>query len=83
VIEVLSRSTAGHDQTIKLKTYERAGVREYWLAHPSDRTVAVYTLVKHRFERPQIYEMNGTLSSMILPEITIDWSTTGSSYPDA
>jgi hypothetical protein len=40
--------------------------------------VIVYTLVDVRFERPQIHEMKGTLSSTILPEITIDWSTTHS-----
>ena len=79
VIEILSPSTAGHDQTTKLKTYERAGVREYWLVHPTDRTVVVYTLLDGDFARPQIHEMNGTLSSIVLPELTIDWSTTHSS----
>jgi Uma2 family endonuclease len=76
IVEVLSPSTAAHDQTIKLKRYERAGVREYWLVHPMDRTVIVYTLVGDSFERPQIYELLGTLSATILPELVIDWSTT-------
>jgi Uma2 family endonuclease len=76
IVEVLSPSTAAHDQTIKLKRYERAGVREYWLVHPMDRTVIVYTLVGDSFERPQIYELIGTLSATILPELVIDWSTT-------
>jgi Uma2 family endonuclease len=42
--EVLSPSTSAHDQTIKLPAYERAGVREAWLIHPIDLTVAIYKL---------------------------------------
>jgi len=76
VIEILSPSTAGHDQTIKLATYERAGVREVWLVHPTDQTVMVYTLAGDHFGRPAIHEMQGTLASTTLPELTIDWSTT-------
>ncbi|MBP9088372.1 MAG: Uma2 family endonuclease [Kofleriaceae bacterium] len=79
VIEILSPTTAGHDQTTKLETYERAGVREYWLVHPTDRTVVVYTLLDGDFGRPHIHEMNGTLASTVLPELMIDWATTHSS----
>ena len=41
LVEVLSPSTAAHDQIAKRRTYERAGVREYWLVHPGDRTLTV------------------------------------------
>ncbi|HZQ08770.1 MAG TPA: Uma2 family endonuclease [Anaerolineae bacterium] len=34
VIEILSMSTAQHDRGTKLKAYERAGVREYWIIDP-------------------------------------------------
>ena len=34
VMEVASRSTAIHDATTKKTTYERMGVREYWLDDP-------------------------------------------------
>jgi Uma2 family endonuclease len=34
VAEILSPSTAGHDQITKLAAYERAGVPEVWLLHP-------------------------------------------------
>lgn len=38
ILEVISPASASHDQIIKLAAYEKAGVREYWLAHPaSDR----------------------------------------------
>lgn len=74
VAEVLSPSSAKHDLIVKLALYERAGVREYWLLHPTDRLVTVYRLIDGRYGRPEISEMTGTLSIGILPEVTIDWS---------
>ena len=44
VIEVLSPSTAIHDQRTKRALYERHGVAEYWLVHPGDRSVSIYRL---------------------------------------
>ncbi|WP_225892858.1 MULTISPECIES: Uma2 family endonuclease [unclassified Methylomonas] len=42
VVEVLSPSTASHDQIKKRDLYQRAGVREYWLVHPIDRMLTIY-----------------------------------------
>ncbi len=44
VVEVLSRSTGRRDKTIKKATYERFGVKEYWLADPEYRVVDQYAL---------------------------------------
>lgn len=41
IIEVLSPSTQRHDQLVKLNLYQRAGVREYWIVDPENRTVRV------------------------------------------
>ena len=45
VVEVLSPATAGHDQVTKRRVYERHGVQEYWLVHPTDRILTVYRLM--------------------------------------
>jgi Uma2 family endonuclease len=42
VIEVLSPSTRSRDRRIKLRLYERFGVREYWLVDPDHRAVTVH-----------------------------------------
>jgi putative restriction endonuclease len=62
VVEVLSPATAGHDQTVKLAAYERAGVPEVWLVHPTDRVVTIYRLEGNAYDRPAIHETKGTLA---------------------
>ena len=41
IIEILSSSTRRHDRLVKLGLYQRAGVREYWIVNPEDKTVQV------------------------------------------
>ena len=41
IIEILSPSTQRHDQLVKLNLYQRAGVREYWIVDPENKTVRV------------------------------------------
>lgn len=70
--EVLSPATASHDQVVKLPIYERAGVPEVWLVHPSDRTLTVYRLEGERYGRPVILELKGRATIAALPEATVD-----------
>ena len=73
IVEVLSQATAVHDQTIKLSAYERAGVREVWLVHPTDRSVSVYRLKDRVFGRPAIYDMKGKLEVELIDGLRVDW----------
>jgi len=73
VAEVLSPSTASHDQIIKLPVYERAGVPEVWLIQPTDRTLTIYRLEDGRYGRPTILELKGHTSLTAVPGVSIDW----------
>lgn len=74
VIEVLSPSTAAKDQIQKLTTYERAGVREVWLVHPTDHVVIVYTLSADGcYGKPAIHETRGTLAAGLFLDLPIEW----------
>lgn len=44
IIEILSAATAERDMKDKYEVYEEAGVREYWLVHPAERTLIVFDL---------------------------------------
>ena len=81
VIEVLSPSTAAKDQIQKLAAYERAGVREVWLVHPTDHVVTVYTLNADRcYGKPAIHPTTGTLAPGLFPDLLIEW---GLAFPEA
>jgi len=49
VIEILSPSTGRHDKLVKFQTYQKAGVREYWIVDPDTRTVQVNILENGKY----------------------------------
>jgi Uma2 family endonuclease len=81
VVEVLSPSTAGHDQIRKRQLYERHGVREYWLIHPVDRVLTVYRLIDGEYGKPELYELQGGTAVSVLPEIVIQWDDLAARLP--
>lgn len=44
VVEVFSPSTAKRDRGVKLQTYQKHKVREYWIVTPATRTIEQYLL---------------------------------------
>ena len=74
VMEVLSPATAGIDHLRKRRIYESAGVREYWLVHPGDRTVLVYLLHDGSYGKPDVQTMEAPTPVQVLPEVQIDWT---------
>lgn len=49
VVEILSLSTRKRDLSSKRDTYERFGVKEYWIIDPKSKTVDVYVLQNGRY----------------------------------
>ena len=74
VAEVLSPSTARHDQTVKLSAYERAGVREVWLIDPDDRTLTICQLEAGYYGRATTLDLKGRTQLTAVPGVTIDWA---------
>jgi Uma2 family endonuclease len=50
VVEVLSPSTTRHDLRTKRATYERFGVREYWVLDPESERLLVHRLIDGRYQ---------------------------------
>ncbi len=71
VIEILSPSTGERDRTVKKKLYARAGVTEYWLVDPEQKTIEVLKLGASGFERVALYTQDETLTSPLLPGLRI------------
>ena len=73
VIEVLSPSTASKDHVRKKSLYERHGVREYWLVHPTDHILTRYLLEGESFGPALIEETEGSSEVGVLPGLAIEW----------
>ncbi|HAA22645.1 MAG TPA: Uma2 family endonuclease [Cytophagales bacterium] len=73
VIEVLSPSTATKDLHLKGFLYQSHGVREYWIVDPEKEQVIVHRLNEElqRYTLPQFYDRTDSLTSAVLPELTI------------
>lgn len=83
IVEVLSPSSAAHDHARKRRVYERAGVREYWLVHPTDRMVTVYRLEGTDFGKPLVQELSGSTEVAILPGVQVEWDDLVERLPPA
>jgi Uma2 family endonuclease len=74
VIEVLSPSTAGRDQVTKRAIYERHGVHQYWLVHPTDRVVTIYRRRSEGgFATPEVFEARGSVPIQGYEGLELDW----------
>jgi len=80
IIEILSPATASIDHVRKRRVYEKHGVREFWLVHPTDRTVLVYRLgANELFEFGGVHACDGLeLEVSIFPGLVIDF---GRAFP--
>jgi Uma2 family endonuclease len=81
VLEVLSPATAGHDQVLKRRIYEQAGVREYWLVHPTDRVLTVYRLANGAYGRPDTQLLEGETPLGVLPGVVVTWDELAARLP--
>lgn len=72
VIEVLSPSTEVNDRGIKFQTYQKYGVREYWMVNPEAKFVEVYMLDSERLIQQGICDANQPFVSAVLGGATIN-----------
>ena len=73
VIEVLSPSTTRKDRDLKMTAFAQAGIPEYWIIAPGERTVEVYRLEEPgRYGTATTYLHNEQLPVGVLPELVID-----------
>lgn len=74
IIEVLSVSTALKDMHLKRELYEKQGVKEYWIVHPEERWVMVYTLDdRGSYGKPLVLSMTEASPVLSFNDLTIDW----------
>ena len=69
VIEILSPGNSNKEMKYKFDIYEEAGVLEYWIVNPADKTVFIYVLKENQFigMHPLIEE--DSIQSKLFPEL--------------
>lgn len=72
VMEIVSPSSISMDYIKKLNLYEKYSVREYWIIHPIDKIIMVYTLIENgKYARPAVYPMEEVIKVGIFEDLSI------------
>jgi len=73
IVEIMSPSSIKMDRFIKFNSYEKAGVREYWIVEPEGKLVSVFALQgDQRYGRPEIYTEDDKIKVSIFPDLIVD-----------
>lgn len=72
VVEILSPGNNRKELKFKYEVYEDAGVREYWIVHPEEQTILIYTLINSKFKPSRLFTSGDELESAVLPGFILD-----------
>lgn len=73
VVEIISPSNIFTDRNVKKKTYQKIGVKEYWIVDPGNQTLEIYTHSQPDQDTPHLYLAGeGQVTSTILSELAFD-----------
>ena len=70
VIEILSPSNSAIYMCQKLRIYQEAGVREYWVVNPDSKEITVY-LFGRSVNKNKIYKNSDVINVTVLPGLSI------------
>jgi len=74
IVEILSPSTSKKDVDDKFHLYEEAGVKEYWIVHPEEKTLTVFMLKDNKYQFQKIYSEADKVKVGIFKDMIIDLS---------
>jgi Uma2 family endonuclease len=71
VVEILSPGNNKTELQNKYEVYEEAGVLEYWIIHPVEKTFSKYILTDGHFQPSRILTIGDEVTTPILPGLVI------------
>jgi Uma2 family endonuclease len=74
IVEILSPSTSKKDVDDKFHIYEDAGVKEYWLVHPEEKTLTVFVLAGGKYQFQKIHSEVDKVKVIIFDDFVVDLS---------
>ena len=73
IVEILSRSSSKRDLNYKYDLYRKQGVQEYWVIHPEEKTLLIYSLDKDGNYLPsKLFTRGETVCSKVLEDFSLD-----------
>ena len=72
VVEILSPSNNVTELKNKYDVYEQAGVTEYWVVSPQDKTFLIYTLANGKYQPSRLMVAGDVVNSSVLNGFSID-----------
>jgi Uma2 family endonuclease len=75
IVEILSPSNAAYDLETKFQVYQDAGVPEYWLVNPWEKTVTLYRLVDGVYTLTGQHGVKESVASQELTDFTLPIQT--------
>ena len=72
IIEIMSPSSASFDYLLKKNLYEKAGVKEYWIADPEIKRVYIFRHNGSSYDDVITLLFDDTLHTPLFPELSIN-----------
>jgi Uma2 family endonuclease len=72
IVEILSPSNSQVELQNKYELYEEFGVREYWIIHPAECSLLIYTLVDGKYQPSRLFTSGQKVTSTVLPGFELD-----------
>jgi len=72
IMEILSPSNNKKELQNKYEVYEESGVKEYWIIHPYEKTLLVYTLTDNKYIPSKLFTLGDHVTSQCIEGFVLD-----------
>lgn len=74
IVEILSKGNNKKELKHKYEVYEESGVHEYWIIHPDEQTLLIYTLTNGKYVPSRLFTTGDIVKSQIIKgfELNLD-----------
>lgn len=72
IVEILSPGNSKTELKHKFQLYESRGVREYWIIHPENQDLLIYTLVNGKYSTTGLLTSGDVVESTVIEDFILD-----------
>lgn len=72
VAEILSPGNNKKELKLKYEVYQESGVKEYWVIHPNEQTLLIYSLVEGKYRSSRLFVSGDIVESACIEGFTLN-----------